>query len=250
MRIAVAGGTGAVGRHLVALAAQAGHDVAVLARSSGVDLSTGEGLAGAVQGADVLVDVFGPATAGRRAVGAFEQATVRLLSAGQQAGVTHHLVLSVVGCDRVPSGYYRGKVRQEQLVLAGPVPATVLRATQFHEFPGQLLARVPGPVVPLPVMRVQPVAAREVAEHLLGLATGPPRGRVPDLAGPEQHLLADLARRVLRARGSRRRVLSVRPPGAVGRELAAGGVLPQGDGPRGSTTFAQWLAGEARGAAS
>lgn len=247
MRIAVAGGTGVVGRHVVDVLGAAGHEPVVLSRSRGVDLVTGSGLDAALSGVGAVIDVSNVATMRREtAVGFFGTATGRLLETGERHGVRHHLALSIVGIDRVPTGYYAGKRRQEELVLGGPLPATVLRATQFHEFPGQLLVRTPGPVAMLPAMRVQPVAAREVAEALVQLAVGDPLGMAPELAGPEQHSLVDLARDLLRARGERRRVVAVRVPGAAGRAMAQGGLLPQGPGPRGTQTFAQWLAAEAR----
>ena len=243
MRVAVAGGTGVVGRHLVTALTAAGHQVVVLARARGIDLVSGVGLAGALDGAAAVIDVSNVATTRRQhAVEFFETVTGRLMAAGERAGVQHHLALSIVGIDRVPTGYYQGKLAQERLVLAGPVPGSVLRATQFHEFAGQLLDRVPGPLVPLPRLRVQPVAAREVAAMLADLATGTVTGRHPELAGPQSHDLADLARRVLRARGDRRRVLSVRLPGVAGRALATGALLPQQPGLRGRETFEQWLA--------
>lgn len=243
MRTAVAGGTGVVGRHVVAALRAAGDEPVVLARSTGVDLVSGTGLARALEGVDALVDVSGVATLSRsRSVAFFETATRQLLAAGERAGVRHHVVLSIVGVDRVDSGYYEGKRRQEQLALDGPVPVTVLRATQFHEFADQLLSRVPGPVVTVPRMRVQPVAAREVGEELVRLARGPALGQAPELAGPEVLELLDMVRVVARVRPGRRLVLPLPVPGAVGRAMAGGALLPTGPGPRGRLGFAEWLA--------
>ena len=243
MRVAVAGGTGVVGRHVVAAAATAGHEPVVLARSRGVDVTTGQGLEVALSGADVLVDVSGRTTTSRRAsVAFFTAATEHLLAAAQRAGVRHHVVLSIVGIDRVDFGYYAGKRAQEALVLSGPVPASVLRATQAHEFAAQVLGRVRGPVALVPRMQVQPVAAREVATALVRLATGSAAGVAPELAGPQVHDLVDLARRVLRAGGQRRPVLPVRLPGAAGKAMATGALLPTGPGPRGQQSFTDWLA--------
>lgn len=115
-------------------------------------------------------------------------------------------------------------------MLSGPLPASVLRATQFHEFAGQVLARVPGPVALVPRMRTQPVAAREVATALVALARSPAVGRAPELAGPEVHDLVDLARRVARVTGRRRPVVPVRLPGATGRAMAGGALLPTDPG--------------------
>lgn len=250
MRVAVAGGTGLVGSHTVAALERAGHEAVVLARSRGVDLTTGEGLAAALDGVAGVVDASNVLTLRRRAATAFFTATSKHLSeAGRAGGVGHHVVLSIVGVDRVPMGYYQGKVVQEQVVRSGPVPFTVLRATQFHEFPGQLLSRVRGPLAVLPRMRVQPVAAREVGVRLAELVVGEPLGDAPELAGPEVHDVASLARRVLQAQGSARRVLPVRFPGQVGRAMARGALLPTGTLAagtltQGSMTFAQWLAAE------
>ena len=249
MRVAVAGGTGLVGRHVVEALRGAGHDPVVLARSCGVDLTSGTGLDQALIGVDVVVDVSNVFTASRRvSVAFFTASTQHLLDAGRRAGVRHHVALSIVGVDRVDTGYYAGKLAQEELVLAGPLPATVLRATQFHEFAGQLLARSHGPLAVVPRMRVQPVAAREVGQALVGIVLTGPAGRAPDLAGPAEHELVDLARQVLRAHRSRRRVLPVRLPGRAGQAMASGALLPVGVGPgqRGRQSFAEWLAAEPR----
>jgi uncharacterized protein YbjT (DUF2867 family) len=241
MRIAVAGGTGAVGDPLVSLLRARGHQVSVLARATGVDLVTGAGLDAALAGSAAVVDVSNVQTAGaRRSIAFFAATTTALLQAGVRAGVGHHVALSIVGIDRVALGYYAGKRRQEALLEAATLPWTVLRATQLHEFPGQLLDRSPGPVAVLPRMRIAPIAASEVAAALADLVPGPARGRVEDLAGPAVHELSDLARRVLRARGSRRVVLAV-PVG--GRAMRTGGLLPDGGGPRGTIGFDAWLAG-------
>lgn len=243
MRVAVAGGTGLVGRHVVAALTGAGHDPVVLARSRGVDLTSGAGLEEPLRGVGAVIDVSNVSTASRRAsVAFFTSSTRQLLDAGRRTGVAHHVALSIVGIDRVGVGYYAGKLAQEGLVLAGPVPATVLRATQFHEFTGRVLARTRGPLAVVPRMRVQPVAAREVGQVLAELAVTEPAGRVADLAGPAKHDLVDLARQLVRARRSRRRVWAVRLPGAAGRAMAGGALLPTGPGPRGRQSFDEWLA--------
>jgi uncharacterized protein YbjT (DUF2867 family) len=242
VRIAVAGGTGTVGRLVVEEAPGRGDSVVVLARSAGVDLVTGAGLEQALTGVDTVIDVSNVDTLSRRrSVAFFEAATGQLVRAAATAGVGHLLALSVVGVDDVGLGYYAGKRRQEEVVLGGPVPATVLRATQFHEFAAQSLGRAVGPVVPVPRMRCRPVAAREVARHLLSLAAGPALGRAPELAGPEEADMTDLVRRLARDRGERRLVVPLRLPGGAGRAMASGGLLPRGAGPRGTVTFEQWL---------
>ena len=247
MRIAVAGGTGLIGKLVVDDVRAAGHEPVVIARSNGVDLLTGVGLADALRGVQAVIDVSNVVTiSAQTSVDFFGTATRNLLAAGDQAGVRHHVVLSIVGIDVVNLGYYAGKRCQEELVQGGPVPFSVLRATQFHEFAEQLTHRGGGWFAPVPRMRSQPVAAREVAQALVTLAVGAPVGSAPELAGPQQHDMIDLVRRVLRARGSRRRVLRLPVPGAVGRALAGGGLLPTGPGPRGVQTFDQWLAESTR----
>ncbi|HVW81781.1 MAG TPA: NAD(P)H-binding protein [Mycobacteriales bacterium] len=248
MRVAVVGGTGVVGRHTVEALRAAGHEAVVIARSAGVDVASGRGLDAALAGAKAVIDVGNIATVRRSAAEAFfDKATRNLLDAGAKAGVEHLVVLSIVGCDRVDLGYYFGKRRQEELVLAGPLPFTILRATQFHEFPGQLIDRtppVPVPVNVVPRMRSQPIAAREVGTALARIVGEAPAGRAPDLAGPEVHEMPDLVRMVMRARGSRKAVIGVRLPGATGKALAHGGLLPDAEGPRGRETFAEWLAAQ------
>lgn len=242
-RIAVAGGTGLVGRYVVEAARAAGHQTVVISRSAGVDLLTGTGLAAALDHAEVVIDVSNTTTLSRsKSVRFFETVTGQLLAAEAGAGVRHHVALSIVGVDRVPAGYYAGKLRQETLIETGLVPWTVLRATQFHEFPAQQLARVRGPLVPVLEAPAATVAAREVAGHLLALATGPAQGRVPDLAGPGTHSLSGLTRQLLRALGRRGLVVPVRLPGRTGALIARGALLPTGPGPRGQQTYSQWLA--------
>ncbi len=244
MRIAVAGGTGWVGKLVVEHARAAGHDVVVISRSRGVDLMTGAGVDDALRGVEAVIDVTNVVTVSRAAAVRFFETTTRtLLEAERRAGVRHHVVLSIVGVDRVDWGYFQGKRRQEELVLAGPVPSTVLRATQFHEFAAQSLERIPGPVAVVPAMRSRPVAADEVVAELVRLAAGEPQGLTTDLAGPEVLEMTDLVREVVRRRRLRRVVLPLRVPGQAGKAMASGALLPVADGPRGQQTFADWLAG-------
>ncbi|MFI6462897.1 SDR family oxidoreductase [Streptomyces sp. NPDC050528] len=247
MKVAVAGGTGLVGRYVVEELVAAGHEPVVLSRSRGVDLvAGGAGLDAALDGVDTVVDVSNVTTTGaRKSVAFFDAAGRNLLAAGERAAVRHHVVLSIVGIDRVGLGYYQGKLRQEDVVRGGPLPWTVLRATQFHEFAEQTLERVPKPFAVVPRMRTQPIAAREVAQHLVKLAGGPAQGMAPDLAGPRVEQLVDMVRQLLRARGERRVVVPVRMPGAVGAAMTGDGLLPLAGGavgPRGRQTFDEWLA--------
>lgn len=242
MRIAVAGGTGVVGRLVMEEAAARGCQAVVLARSAGVDLVTGRGLPESVRGADALIDVSNVQTVSRRrSTRFFRNATENLLRSSPQAGVRHLVTLSIVGIDRVDFGYYEGKRIQEALVESGDTPYSILRATQFFEFPGQLLQRSPGPVAVVPRMRTQPVAAAEVARQLVDAASGDPAGRLPELGGPEVLELPDMAKSVLRATGRRALLYSLRLPGSAGRAMATGGLLPEPGGSRSVLTFDQWL---------
>ncbi|MEV4737016.1 MULTISPECIES: SDR family oxidoreductase [unclassified Microbacterium] len=246
MRIAVAGGTGVVGRHVVAAAERAGHDVVVLARSRGTDLLTGQGLAGALVGADAVIDAANSATtlSATKATAFFETATRTLLTAESEAGVGHHVVLSIVGIDDIDASYYAGKLAQERMVAAGAVPFTIARAGQFHEFARQLLSGMGGPVALLPKILMRPVAAREVGEHLVRVAEGGAAGRAADLVGPRDEVLADVARRQLAFDGVRRPVVEVRLPGVYGRGLASGSLRGGADAVRGRITFDEWLRSE------
>jgi uncharacterized protein YbjT (DUF2867 family) len=237
VRIAVAGATGVVGAHVVRLAADAGHDVVPLSRATGTDVATGAGLADALVGADAVVDVLNVTTQQTDVAQRWFTRTTEHLSA-----LARHLVtLSIVGIDGAASGYYAGKVAQEQALAAGPAPWTLLRATQFHEFPGQMAQRLGrGPFVVVPAMRTATVAAAEVAAELLRLAEGPPQGRVTDLAGPEDAELADLVRRELAAQRRRRLMLRVPLPGAEGRRMRHG-LRPGPDARRVGPTFDAWL---------
>ena len=244
MKIAVAGGTGLVGRMVVDAARERGHEVVVLARAEGVDLTTGAGLTERLAGVDAVIDTTNVGTQKRAEAEAFFGGVTRtLLAAETEAGVGHHVALSIVGIDDVDTGYYAGKRLQELVLAEGEVPWSVLRATQFHEFAEQVLHFVTvGPVSVVPRMLSQPVAAREVAQALVELAEGGPVGQAPELAGPDRLQMVDLARRVSRARGLGRRVVPVRLPGAAGRAMRSGALVPAGDGPRGRVTFDEWLA--------
>lgn len=242
MRVAVAGGTGWSGRRVVAALRSRRLEPVVLARSTGVDLVSGRGLDGCLDRVDVVIDVSNVVTRHRReAVQFFEAATSRLLAAEHRAGVKHHLVLSIVGCDRVDLDHYFGKRRQEELALGGPVPATVLRATQFYEFASQMLASHET-VVRVPRMRSQPVALAEVAEHLVDLALSDAIGHAPEMAGPEPDLwMDDMVARLAAVRGDRRPIEESDMEETVARQINDGGLLPTTLGPRGVVTFEEWL---------
>jgi uncharacterized protein YbjT (DUF2867 family) len=242
LRIAVAGGTGWIGRMVVSAAREAGHETAVLARSAGADLISGRGVAEALRGAGAVIDVTNlDSIRPAKVTSFFETGTRTLLDAGAKAGVTHHVALSIVGIDRVDIGYYRAKLRQEEAIRAGSVPWTVLRATQFFEFTSQMIGRGIGPFVPAPKMLCRPVAAREVAAELVRLAAGPPQGKAPDMAGPEELRMDEMVRQLIRARGWRRVAVPIGIPGRAGREQANGGLLPRGEVTVGRIRYAEWL---------
>lgn len=243
MRIAVAGGTGVVGTHVVAAARERGHDVVVLARSHGVDLLTGDGVAAAVDGADAVIDVVSvSALDAQKSVAFFEATTRALLSAEQAASVGHHVALSIVGVNRAPEGYYAGKRAQELAVERGGRPWTILRATQFHEFAAQMYASAKaGPLHLAPKMRTQPIAAREVGAHLVTLAEAGPSGYASELAGPREESLVDMIRGYARVRGRRGWIPAISLPGAFGRAQRGGVLLPDESALLGIQTYAEWL---------
>jgi uncharacterized protein YbjT (DUF2867 family) len=247
MRIAVAGGGGTVGTYVVRAARQAGHEAVVMSRRAGVDVRTGEGLAGALRGVEVIVDAANSGTTSRaKATAFFTQVTDKLQSVGMAQGVSRLVTLSIVGLERLPGfGYYEAKLAQEAAALAGPLPVSIVRATQFHEFPVQILSRSQfGPVAFVPIMRIQPVSARAVGEILLQTAVGPALGATLEVGGPEEKDLVSLARAVVRKRGMRASVVPLPVPGRAGRAMRAGGQLPQSGARIVGPTFEEWLEGE------
>ncbi len=243
LHIAVAGGTGQVGTHVTAVARARGHRVVSLSRGEGVDLTDGSGLGERLAGVDAVIDCLSIQTGSTRVATDFFTTTSRvLLEAGREAGVSHHLTLSIVGIDQIGFGYYRGKVAQEAVVKESDRPHTILRATQFHEFAEQMVERMGfGPVVVIPRMLVETVAAAEVAEALVDLAEERPRTDTVELAGPSSGWMPDLVRRLLRHRGRRTLVVPVPMPGA-GRAAASGALTPAGvPWRRGRQEYDDWL---------
>nr|WP_296770082.1 SDR family oxidoreductase [Rhodococcus sp. (in: high G+C Gram-positive bacteria)] len=243
MKIAVAGGTGTVGVHVVDVARAQGHEVVVLSRATGVDLVSGKGLTAALQGVNVVVDVTSKQTMSAKAsVSFFRTVTENLLDAEEAQGVQHHVALSIVGIDHAPRSYYAGKAAQERAVRGGPIPWTILRATQFHEFASQIYGQIHiGPVMIVPAMRSQPVAAHEVAERLVRLAEGDAQGRARDLGGPQEERMADMVRRYAKSIRSRARIIELPLPGAYGKALRDGSLLTGADADLGNQTFGRWL---------
>jgi len=243
VKVAVAGGTGLLGRLVVQALSEMGDQPIVLARSQGVDLTSGAGLAAALVGCDAVVDATNIITVRRRpAVRFFESVTRHLLGGAQRAGVAHVVTVSIVGVDSVDYGYFLGKRRQEQLLATGLVPWTLLRATQFHEFAEQVVARGGlGPIVAVPEMLCQPVAAAEAAGCLARLVHDGPQGVALPIAGPQRLGMADMVRGYLRATGQRRNVVSFRFPGRVGAAMATGGLIPDEPFQLGETRFDAYL---------
>jgi len=194
MKIAVAGATGRVGRHVVDVLKAEGHDVVAMSRSSGVDVVTGQGLAEALTGVECIIDAAtGPSPDQKAATEFFTAAARNLHQAGERAGVRRMVVVSIIGTDRFTAGYGAAKIAHEKAMLSGPIPVRVLRAAQFHEFVAQLVEwGRQGEVSLVPRMRIQPVAARTVAQALADLATDPESAPAPgssevpmlEIAGP------------------------------------------------------------------
>jgi uncharacterized protein YbjT (DUF2867 family) len=247
MRIAVAGGTGVVGRYVVRAAEQSGHDVVVMARSTGVDLRTGVGLSAALEGVEVIVDTVNSGSLNRtKATAFFTEVTRRMQGVGAAQGVSRLVTLSIVGLERVPGyGYYRAKLAHEAAAKVGPLPATIVRATQFYEFPAQMLDRVHlGPLALMPRMKVRPVAARSVGDTLAEIATRTAEPATIELAGPEEADLVSMAQAILRRRPPRSLVIPLRIPGGIGRAMRAGALLPSESAHVVGPSFSDWLLGE------
>jgi uncharacterized protein YbjT (DUF2867 family) len=248
MKIAVAGATGRLGRHLADVLAERGHEVVPISRATGVDVITGTGLEAALQGVEVVVDAAtGPSAEQQPATDFFVTAAHNLQKAGVRAGVREAVVVSIIGTDRFAGGYGVAKVAHEQAWRSGPIPVRIVRAAQFHEFVGQLLdwgSR--GDVTVVPQMRTQIVAARAVAEVIADViaadAPGADVSGTIEVAGPQEEDLLALATELAARRGSPARVEAVRDPSDPDAEMqATGGLLP-GPGARlVGPTFRQWL---------
>ena len=243
MKIVVIGGTGLIGSRLVRGLRRGGHQPLAASPRLGVNAVTGHGLDGAFEGAQVVVDVSNtPACDDATVLGFFQTSSLNLLAAETAARVGHHVALSVVGTDRLlNSGYFRAKAAQEEIVKGGPVPYTILRATQFFEFIGRIAdSSSDGETVRLPPVFVQPQAADDVASTLTDLAVGSPLNDTVELAGPEVFRLDDLARRVLKARDDPRQVktdVHARCCGALDNRS----LIPGDDARIASTRLEDWL---------
>jgi uncharacterized protein YbjT (DUF2867 family) len=245
-RIAVAGATGRVGRHVVDVLRGGGHDVVAISRANGVDVITGAGLAAALAGVEVIVDTStGPSAEQGPATEFFLTATRNLEQEGVKAGVRRLVLVSIIGVEKSTGGYGAAKLAQERAVLAGPIPGRILRAAQFDEFVEVLMGwGRQGDVVYLPKMRTQIVAARTVAEALADIAlSDEPEGEQPaEIAGPREEYLPDLAQLVAAKRGEQVKIEAVSNPADPDDALNAnGGLLPGPHATLAGPTFAEWL---------
>jgi uncharacterized protein YbjT (DUF2867 family) len=244
MKIVVIGGTGLIGSKLVEKLRKDGHEPLAASPDTGVNSLTGEGLAEALEGAQVVVDVANaPAWEDAAVLDFFLRSSRNLLAAETAAGVGQHVALSVVGADRLPeSGYLRAKVAQEDVVKAGPVPYTIVRATQFFEFIGRIAdSSTDGDTVRLSPALVQPEAADDVVSTLADVAIGAPLNDTVELAGPDALPLDELARRVLKANDDPRRVTSDAHAPYFGAELGDRSLTPGDDARIAPTRFEDWL---------
>jgi len=244
MKIVIIGGSGLIGTKLGKLLREAGHEPLSASPRSGVNTLTGEGLAGVLAGAQVVVDVSNsPSFEDTAVLNFFETSTRNLLSAETAAGVRHQVILSIVGADRCPdSGYMRAKIAQENLLKNSTLPYSILRATQFFEFAGSIAdSGYDGKIVRLPPALMQPVAAQDVAAALAKVAQNAPLNGTVELAGPEQIRMDELARRWLSANKDPRPV-TADPQARYFGELVNDRSLVPGNNPQlGAIRFADWL---------
>jgi len=247
-RIAVAGATGRAGRHTVDVLHEGGHDVVAISRSNGVDVITGDGLAAALEGVETVIDVTtGPSPEQGPATEFFTTAIRNLDEAGEKAGVRRLVVVSIIGVDQATAGYGAAKLAHERAALAGPIPARIVRAAQFHDLVEMLMGwGRQGDVVYLPKMRTQIVAARTVAEELAAVALSdePEGARPAEIAGPREEYLPDLAALLAARRGEEVKIEAVSHPEDPDDVLAEnGGLLPGPHARLAGPTFAEWLNG-------
>ena len=243
MKLAVIGGTGLIGSQVVDILTAKGHEAVPHSPSTGVDLLSGQGLAGAMRGADVVVNLSNSPTFDDASAGFFRTTMDNLLAAARAAGVGHAVILSIVGAELVPSlAYYRAKVLQEDILKAGPVPYSIVRATQFFEFMDAALSWTADEnTVRLPGTLVQPIAAADVAQAVADVSAGAPLRGTREVAGPEVFRLDELGKVTLAARGDHRTVVTDDTAGMFA--AATGDVLIAKDGASiAKTSYREWLA--------
>jgi uncharacterized protein YbjT (DUF2867 family) len=245
MKIAVAGATGRLGRHVSEVLAERGHEVVAISRATGVDIITGAGLDAALNGVEVIVDAAtGPSPDQQPATEFFVTAAHHLQEAGARAGVRRAVVVSIINIDKSAGGYGLAKIAHEDAWRSGPIPVRIVRAAQFHEFVAQLLEwGTQGDVAYIPEMRTQIVSARTVAEVVADIATseaGP--AQIVEIAGPREEDLAQLAAMLVARRGTPVKVQVVRNPADPDAYMqATGGLLPGLGARLAGPTFQEWL---------
>ena len=245
-KFAVAGATGRLGHHVVEVLTERGHQVVPMSRATGVDIITGEGLAKALTGVDVIIDVASWHASEQEAATEFFRTSARnLQEAGQKAGAAQITVASIIGVDNATTGFVAAKLAHEEFLLSGPLEVRILRAAQFHEFVGQLLDWQQGDVAYVPALPTQLVASRTVAEELIDLALDPgeptPGTPIPEIAGPRKETMAEAAALLGARRGIK--VVGVDGSGMPDAELAAkGAFLPSPHAKLAGPTFQDWLA--------
>jgi uncharacterized protein YbjT (DUF2867 family) len=245
MRIVVIGGTGLVGSKLVNALTEHGHEAVAAAPSTGVNTVTGEGLADVLVGAAVVVDVSNsPSFEDTAAMEFFQAATTNLLKAEAEAGVAHHVALSVVGTDQLAlqSGYFLAKLAQEKLISAGPIPYSIVHATQFFEFLNTIAdsATVDG-TVRLPAALIQPMASLDVASAVANVAMAAPCNGITEVGGPQQFRLPELIRTALTARGDARQVVADPAAKYWGVDIEERTLVPSESSLRTGTRFEDWI---------
>jgi uncharacterized protein YbjT (DUF2867 family) len=249
MKIVVVGGTGLVGSKLVTLLRARGHEAVAASPQSGVNTLTGEGLAHALAGAQVVADVANsPSFEDAAVLNFFEVSGRNLLAAEAEAGVKHHVALSVVGTDRLlQSGYFRGKAAQERLIKASGRPYTIVHSTQFFEFVAAIAqagTSTDGHTVHLSPAQIQPIASDDIASAMADVALAPPQNGIVEVAGPQRLRMDELVRRFLAAKRDPRTVITDEHARYYGAELLDATLLP-GPAPRlGTKRFAEWLAAQ------
>jgi len=244
MKIVVIGGTGLIGSKLVNKLREHGHEATAASPKSGVDTLTGKGLAEAVKGASVVVDVTNaPSWEDAAVMKFFETSTRNLLTHEAAAGVKHHVALSVVGTDRMlESGYFRAKLAQESLIKSSSIPYSIIRATQFFEFvKGIADLSTDGNKVRLPSALIQPMAADDVASAVARIAMSSPVNGIVEVGGPEQFRLSELVRRGLAAWKDPREVVADPNARYYGIAVSERTLVPGNDARLGDTTFETWL---------
>ena len=244
MKIVVIGGTGRLGSEIVSTLREHGQEALPAAPSLGVDTITGEGLSGALAGAAAVIDVSNsPSFEDAAVLEFFETSTRNLLDAGADAGVAHHVALSVVGADRLPeSGYLRAKVAQENLIKASGRPYSIVRATQFFEFLHAIAdAATDGDTVRVPPALMQPIAAADLAKAVGRIAVGRPLNDVVEVAGPDAFAMDELLRKGLEARRDQRHVVADLNARYFGTTLERRSLLPGEDAQLGETRLHDWL---------